>query len=508
MAKSQNAVLISRGTPAADHGDFQYSPRHIEPTFRRCAFLVLLLFIPLFLSLKPDVIADPDVWWHLRTGQWIVQHHAIPITDPFSAYGAGKPWVPYSWIFELAVYACYRGFGLAGIVYFQLALTFAIALAIFALVRRVDATPWKSFALTSSAMLAMIPMFAPRPWLFSMLFLTLELHILLRARETGQGRQLWLLPLIFALWANIHVQFVYGLLVLGIAVIEAVLLHFLRPTMADGPWMPPRRMWMITVACFAATLVSPYGLEIYKVIAELGAQSRALALVTEFHAPRFQNIADYLVLAMAMAGVFALAWRRDLRPFNVLLLAASVVISFRMARDVWVVVIVAAALISSYAEPVDERLSRTSKLQWLAVTAIVVVIALITVRIRDLSGRELARVVESNYPVRAADYVAYHQLAGPLYNDFDWGGYLIWALPRLPVSMDGRTNVHGDERIQRSYSTWMAGSGWAEDKELSAANVVIANVQLPLARALRRDSRFRLAYEDKVAAVFVSAGTK
>ena len=56
-----------------------------------------------------------------------------------------------------------------------------------------------------------------------------------------------------------------------------------------------------------------------------------------------------------------------------------------------------------------------------------------------------------------AAFVAERGYSGPLFNDFNWGGYLIWALPQLPVAIDGRTNLHGDERIQRFGSTW-AGS--------------------------------------------------
>ncbi|MFB3916602.1 MAG: hypothetical protein ACE14M_07730 [Terriglobales bacterium] len=469
----------------------------------------MLFFIPVFFSLKANVVGDPDVWWHLRTGQWIVEHRTIPSTDPFSVFGAGKPWVPYSWLFEVALYGFYRGFGLMGILYVQLAACFAITLALLALARRVDMTPWKSFALTSSALLAMIPMLAPRPWLLTILFLTMELHILLKAREGSDVRGLWLLPFIFAVWANIHVQFVYGLLVLGLAAMEpAVTRLFPLAGSASPSSAPPRRMWLVLAACMLATLVSPYTVKIYKVIFDLGAQSRDLALVTEFHAPQFRNIADYLVLTLAMAGVFALAWRRNLMPFNMLLLAVSAAVSFRMARDVWLVIIVAVGIISSYTEPTKRSSYRTSRGQWAAIAATVVVLAAITVWSRHLSERELQAVVESNYPVNAAKYVADHKLNGPLYNDFDWGGYLIWALPELPVSMDGRTNVHGDERILRSYRTWTASSAVADDKELLAAKVVIANLRLPLSRVLRSDPGFQLVYQDKVAAVFVATNVK
>jgi hypothetical protein len=99
-----------------------------------------------------------------------------------------------------------------------------------------------------------------------------------------------------------------------------------------------------------------------------------------------------------------------------------------------------------------------------------------------------------------------HHLIGPLYNDFNWGGYLIWRLPELRVSIDGRTNLYGDGRIARSNATWSGVHDWQTDSELTQARLVIGYVNAPLSSLLRSDSRFRLVYEDELAVVFVQAG--
>jgi hypothetical protein len=107
--------------------------------------------------------------------------------------------------------------------------------------------------------------------------------------------------------------------------------------------------------------------------------------------------------------------------------------------------------------------------------------------------------------VGAVAFVKQNRFPGPLYNNFDWGGYLIWSLPELPVSIDGRGNVHGDLRIIRSIRTWAGYPGWDLDLELANARLVIAELGRPLTSHLRRDARFKLVYEDDTAAVFVSA---
>src|SRR5207249_11491916 len=76
------------------------APRHALTLFPYTSLFrsVLLYLIPASQALLP--IDDPDIWWHLRTGQWIIEHHWVPATDPFSAYGMGKPWVAYGWLLD------------------------------------------------------------------------------------------------------------------------------------------------------------------------------------------------------------------------------------------------------------------------------------------------------------------------------------------------------------------------------------------------------------------------
>ena len=122
---------------------------------------------------------------------------------------------------------------------------------------------------------------------------------------------------------------------------------------------------------------------------------------------------------------------------------------------------------------------------------------------RGLSNTRLEADASKVFPVKAADFVLKQGFAGPLYNDFNWGGYLTWRLPHLPVAVDSRTNIYGDARLSRSFATWSCQPGWKSDPELAAANVVIGPVGEALSGALRDDHTYQLAYEDATAVVFV-----
>jgi hypothetical protein len=140
--------------------------------------------------------------------------------------------------------------------------------------------------------------------------------------------------------------------------------------------------------------------------------------------------------------------------------------------------------------------------------SVTLVVALGVMCILGYRGFSEAKIHENTgklYPVEAATFVEEQGYTGSLYNHFNWGGYLLWRLPHLKVSMDGRANVHGDERIKQSILTWNGGSHWREDLELDRAEVVIAQKDMALSSLLRLDPRFQKTFQDETAVVFVRA---
>jgi hypothetical protein len=120
-----------------------------------------------------------------------------------------------------------------------------------------------------------------------------------------------------------------------------------------------------------------------------------------------------------------------------------------------------------------------------------------------VNDKPLNKQIADSLPANAVQAIQAHHYPGPLYNDFTWGGYLIWSL-RMPVSLDGRAAFYGDAPIDRSIATWSGQPDWASDPQLKSAGIVIGPDKSPLIQLLRTDSHFQLAYEDKVAAVFVA----
>lgn len=475
---------------------------------RRLTLLTLPYVIPLLYAIHP--VIDPDIWWHLRTGRWIVEHGTIPTVDPFSTYGMSKAWVVYSWLFEVIVYCVYRAFGLVGVVLFTALFSLLIAAALHRLVHRFGLPFAAEVLLTACGFAALGLVFShPRPWLFTTLLFIIELDLLLTARRSGKSWYLWLLPLLFVVWANVHIQFCYGLFLLGLATLEPLIDKILPlpfpPRESAAKPIPFSRLLQVLIACVVATLVTPYHVHVYPTLFDYIQQTGFFQVITEMQPLPFRESYSWFVLLLALGAAFSLGWQRDVRPFPLLSLVAGAFLSFRARRDVWFIVIAAIPIIAnlrSISSPI-QRFPLT-KLRVAVVTGALIIALIVISWKRDISEAHLESVVAEYYPASAAAVVEERGYQGPLYNGFDWGGYLIWRLRSMPVSMDNRGNVHGDERVRRSMGTWSGQNNWDSDPELLSARLVIAGAQTALASLLRLDSRFEHVYEDKVAAVFVA----
>lgn len=488
----------------ADHGP----SAHLGARLRRVCRLTLVALLYVLAGLPGlSRVADADIWWHLRTGQWIVMHGNVPTTDPFSSHGSDTAWVAYSWLFDLLVYGLHAALGLPGIALYSVVVSLGIVLALHRLVRLYGLPFGFEFSLTAACVVSLFPLFAPRPWLLTILFFVIEVQLLVTARRASTTRGLFWLPLVFMLWANIHIQFVYGLLVLGLAIVEPTLRYLLLGTRIDEQQKAfHRSLALVAVFCVVATLLTPYHVGLYRTALDLAGQAGPFSVVAELRAPEFRALPEWLVLGMTLCAAFALGWQRTPRLFAGLLLIVGAILAFRARRDSWFVVTAATTILGDWLAQTPVR--RGQRYGWttsqVLAVGTAVVIGLVIAGRRTASVESLEAAVSSAFPVEAAAFAERQGYTGRLFNHFDWGGYLIWRLPQLPVSMDGRTNVYGDERLTRNLSTWAGAPDWASNPELAGASVVIGHADAPLTALLRHDRRFELVHQDAVATVFVA----
>lgn len=494
-------VLTTGADQVTDAPDLNARPasRQRERKYIDALWLICLLGIVAAKAIRPALALDEDLWWHIRTGDWILKHAAVPIHDAFSHALVGKPYIAYTWLFDVLVSKVYNAWGLHGILTLTTFLTVSFVAALVFLFSRYGRM-LRAIALAALVFSASSAIVTPRPWLFTCIFFVFELYLLLQARE--RGRAAWLLPLVplFILWANTHIQFVYGLGVIGIFCLEAPLAALLKwPSTAKlRSWW----YWAILGASTLGTLLNPYGWRLYTVVVQYATEKVALQVINEMQAMQFRNVSDWAALFLVCCALFIIGSSRKKCPLMMSLLVVSLWFGFRTSRDVWFLAIASALVIAQSSGPVEAGLRKVRRAQWAIALPISAALAFAVLSSAGVSPKALQEAASKRFPVQASAYIESHHLPGPLYNPYGWGGYLIWRLPKMPVSIDGRADLYGDKALSRYVKTYLGARGWDSDPELMKANTILLGRDCALASILRVDPRFRMVYDDKVASVF------
>jgi len=485
---------------------------HVRPL--QLAALTLLLTTIGGLALKKKYfVLDFDIWWHLKVGDWIIAHLAVPHTGILSRTAADHPWVAYSWGYEILLSRAYAWGGLLGLGVFGTFLTVMVALAIYWMLRELSGRFWSSWGLTAVVCAAFLFDGAPRPFFFSMAFFAVMLAWLLTADRLGQIRMLYWLPPMFLVWANLHIQFIYGLAVVGlfagVVIGQWLLDRFgILSTLLLPRTLPPGGVLFVFVLCVAATLVGPNFYHPYEAVFGYSKAKFTYSIIVELQPLSFRYWNQYLDLWLAAFGFFAVGWQKKLDAFKLLLLVVASVVAFRTMRDAWFLCIVAAACIAdrpqeaSRAEAAETH-PRESWLQLAGVGLVTAVLLAILAPSVDFTPRTFDRAISAEYPVDAINFLRRYPVTGPLYNNLNWGGFLMWYFPNYPVAIDGRNDLYGDHLDEIFFNSQSGNPGYLTDPYLNEAGLVLLDSKLPLAKLLSIDQRFQLVYRDPIATAYV-----
>ena len=231
--------------------------------------------------------------------------------------------------------------------------------------------------------------------------------------------------------------------------------------------------------------------------------------VQNLHAISFRHPQDYILLLLAMAACLSLGRRRSRDLFQIILMIGCLALAFTRQRDIWLLALASVAVIAD-ALPMGSALAERENVdqawRWMKLaTAGLVLIAFVASALSRIpSSREaLLSKVAATFPVRAGDYIRANHLPPPMFNAYDWGGFLTWYLPEYPVSIDGRTALYGDEIDARYFEVTTAEIPLNADPSFANARTILLRKDSPMAIALSAVPQFRVAYQDDVAMVLL-----
>ena len=189
------------GTAPANAFLMSKAPKSISRQHGRWLQLLLLIAFLVMVGLRAFQmklsVLDLDIWWHLKIGDWIVEHAAVPHNGLFTWTAANHPWVAYSWGYEVLLSRAYAWFGLIGLGIYGTLLTLGVAYSVYWMLRRLSGRFWPAFILTIFTCSAFLFNLMPRPVFFSMILFCVTLTFLLEANRTGRVQLLYYLPPVF-----------------------------------------------------------------------------------------------------------------------------------------------------------------------------------------------------------------------------------------------------------------------------------------------------------------------
>ena len=479
--------------------------------------LTLVAFIAVF-AMAFRTPLDTDTLWHLRAGQWQVEHRALLRTDLFSHTRAGEPWVNHSWGAQLLLYGAYAALGDPGLALYT-ALLAVLGMAFVWPQLRGNAAV-RAFTLVLAAASAAV-FWSARPQMISFALSAVVLCLLWRWREEGVDR-LWFIPPLVALWANLHGGFAIAFILIVLTLIGDVARWLFEDVIGgsrpageralDG-LRPALRLVVVGLVAAAAVSLNPYGPKMLLYPFRTVGIGVLQDFIQEWASPNFHGAETwpFIWLLLGTLAVVGFSGRKlDWR--DAALVGGTAYSALLAGRNIATFAIVAAPVFALHlgawldALGVRLRLERRPRGVFLAANwliALLVVGAGLGKAALAVDPATIEEARQAGLPVAAAEALEEIDPPGALFNSYNWGGYLIWQARDFPVYVDGRTDLYDDELLRVYLNTYFAQDGWAENLAGAGINTVLVERGSPLAVALGLTDGWALAYEDDIARLYV-----
>ena len=445
---------------------------------------------------------DPDLWWHIKTGETILQTHHWPNTDPYSFTMFGQPWMAAEWLGDVVFGVIRQLGGVRALDLFLIGLSAIIMIALYILATMRSGNSKAGFAAAGILSSLAIASFNLRPQMLGYLFLILTLITLERFRKGHEG-SLWFLPPLFLIWVNTHGSWIVGLGVVfifwlgGVSKIKLGLLE-------SEPWSNSQRLRIgfVFLLCLLTVPLTPYGTKLAMYPFEVASQlPLSVASIMEWLPMPFNLSGGKLFLGIVIALFFAqaalrLRWRLD---EFVLFLFGTMMACLHTRFLLLFVPFTAPVLAVIFARWIP----RYDRAKNIYILNAVVMAGLIGAMVYYLpSTSYVEHKMKEQFPVEAVEYMVQHPVPGPMFDSYGFGGYLVWTGHR--VFIDGRSELYERGGVLSDYLQIanVKPGALAVLRSYGIESVLVEN-KAHLGTLLSASTEWKRIYTDNLSAIYV-----
>ncbi len=503
--------------------------------YARVSTLLMLLMggVVLLATLHP--IPTADLWWCLAMGRHIVQTVSFPRSNIFSYTVPHCPMLDHEWIPELFFYFSYSQGGFPLLYCMKSMMIMAAVLVLFALARLRGA----SLSAASLGVIGAVSFskgnlyFDIRPYLFTYLFSACVLYLLEAFGEKRDYRLLLPIPFITWIWVNSHgafiLSFVFLFLCLFSHAAKNIWLLRGREKISGVPdWKPFIALLATLALCGGIAPVNPYGMKLVLYPFSFMGHSFWKANLIEWAPPDLFHqdlpfLLYYLVLTVLLIaarekitlfellyyGFFSYLALTTVRHITLFALFSIPLLALSLQHIGTLCAVPAARLWSSCAGVHPLPPGRIER--WAFVPCLAVIVVLGWSRFSAVDYRNLS-MEKALFPRYGIEFIQSNRIPGPVYNPYEWGGYMLWKLyPGYRVFIDGRANTSYTEQVYRESLVTMFGKeGWEEILDRYNVNAVLCNKYLmdvnkeyKLGERMEKSHEWKLIYQDRVELLYL-----
>jgi hypothetical protein len=468
------------------------------------------------------LFSDGDTGWHIRTGEWILAHGAVPTRDLFSYTKFGKPWFAWEWAWDIVFALIHRASGLAGVGFATVLLLGAIAVLLYKLVLRACGNDVLSFFVATIALCGSSIHWLARPHLFSWLFLLGYLH-LLPFVQNGSKIAFAALPMLMVLWVNTHGVFLVGIaLLLATVCGEALEALVLRGESLATACRSGRLLLACSGLCIAATFLNPYTWRLHRHVFEFLADKKLLDNIQEYQSISFHSPPAIFFELMILLAAAAAFWSLQAGHITPALLAiASIHLALLSARNIPLFMLIVAPLVGRWVQHV---LIRLQPLRFVGVVATTICEICDEVKPLERAPRTFllsalsillmaglfaggakgfeAQFNPEAFPIQAIPLLE-RSAAKRIFTYDQWADYLIYRLyPNKPSFIDGRSDFFGMPIVTAAQHLLSAQYDWKTQLERFGVDMILVKPDAPLCAVLKLSPNWAMRFDDGKVLIF------
>ena len=492
----------------------------MQSRLRWLFFFITLLSIVLMAARVP---LDTDMWWHIKAGEVSIENGSVLIQDTFSYTREWAEWVNHSWLAQVILALLYQHMGYYGLTLFVVFLSLlTFGLLYFAIKGHAFI---KSLLVIIGATLVST-VWSPRPQLFTLLFLSFLFFSTQRYFDK-KIKNLWFIPLVFLIWGNLHGGYFTGLLYLFMMLAGMAYDLFLSNEEPEFEKMQFLHLSLVTIISIPALLINPNGLDTLLIPFSTVSVDVLRNFIDEwaspdFHQPLQMGFAILLISFIFFVGanktkisakkmfpilgfgLLALYAKRNIAPFVIVMLPLFADVLIQWVKGLRYSNLVGdfttQSIYSWKMKDDNPLLMRIINLFFVAVLGFVAAGKFVYVSYPAV----VDAYINQSIPVKA--YGIYDSLDNPgnLLNEYGWGGYQIAHYEKMPVFVDGRTDLFGDEIIGEWISLMRADNGYETLMEKYDIQAVLLQHERPLVSVLL-ESDWKVAYQDDIAILLIQS---